>query len=84
MIRWLVPALASLWLASPLAAQDRPATDAPTAETVAVQAWGTGHPECAEWTDACVVCRRDGDASLCSTPGIACTASETICRPPKP
>ncbi len=46
------------------------------AETVAVQAWGRVHSECAEWSDGCVVCTREG----CSTPGIACTPRETSCR----
>jgi len=45
-------------------------------ERVAVQAWGKAHPACREWSDSCVVCTQDG----CSTPGIACTPTQTACR----
>lgn len=45
-------------------------------EQQAVQAWGRDNPDCAEWSDACVVCTKEA----CSTPGIACTPKETACR----
>ncbi len=41
-----------------------------------VNGWGRDNPDCAEWSDACVVCTREA----CSTPGIACTPKETACR----
>ena len=46
------------------------------AEQKSVQAWGRANPNCAEWSDACVTCTKEG----CSTPGIACTPKETACR----
>ena len=46
------------------------------AEQKSVQAWGRDNPDCAEWSDACVVCTKEA----CSTPGIACTPKETACR----
>ena len=42
----------------------------------AVQAWGRYHADCAEWSDGCVACTKEG----CSTPGIACTPQEIVCR----
>ena len=50
----------------------------PDKETVSVQAWGAVHPDCVEWTDSCIVCTKAG----CSTPGIACTPVEPMCRRP--
>ncbi len=46
------------------------------AERKSVQAWGRANPDCAEWSDACVACTKEG----CSTPGIACAPQETVCR----
>jgi hypothetical protein len=51
---------------------------APSAEAIAVQAWGAKNPTCAQWSDGCVVCTPEG----CSTPGIACTPKEIACRKP--
>jgi hypothetical protein len=39
-------------------------------------------PTCMEWTDGCVVCRRTGQESACSTPGIACTRRAIECLKP--
>ncbi|MGY2048847.1 hypothetical protein [Methylobacterium sp. JK268] len=36
-------------------------------------------PTCREWTDGCSVCIRDGDATGCTTPGIACTRGPAAC-----
>jgi hypothetical protein len=37
-------------------------------------------PGCAEWTDGCIVCQRNGGTGVaCSTPGIACTRSTLRC-----
>ena len=57
-----------------------PLLSGPEAETIAVQAFGVAHPDCAEWSDACVVCRRADPAPACSTPGIACLPEPTVCR----
>lgn len=42
-------------------------------------AFGDGHPDCAEWTDRCIVCMRDADGPACSLPGIACVPAEPTC-----
>ncbi|GJE71531.1 hypothetical protein [Methylorubrum podarium] len=34
---------------------------------------------CAEWGDGCKVCRRDGEETACSLPGIACTPGPMTC-----
>ena len=52
-----------------------PAADAPTLAGFAV-----GNPDCAEWTNACQVCKRDAaGAPQCSTPGIACAPGPLVC-----
>jgi hypothetical protein len=43
------------------------------AEEPGIQAYGDLHPSCLEWSDGCMVCRRDeGPAPACSTPGLSC------------
>jgi hypothetical protein len=42
-------------------------------------AFGDDHPDCAEWTDRCIVCMRDADGPACSLPGIACVPAEANC-----
>lgn len=74
-------ALCLIACASLASAQDSPAQQQ---EETTVQAWGGAHPECGEWSDACVVCKREGDKAACSTPGIACTPQPTACRAPLP
>ncbi|MCP1535150.1 hypothetical protein [Methylorubrum extorquens] len=34
---------------------------------------------CAEWGDGCKVCRRIGEETACSLPGIACTPGPMTC-----
>ncbi|MBB2962664.1 hypothetical protein [Methylobacterium sp. R2-1] len=34
---------------------------------------------CAEWGDGCKVCRRIGEETACSLPGIACTPGPVTC-----
>jgi hypothetical protein len=64
-------------LSAPAFADDAPAPESARAqEQVSAQAWGARNPDCAEWSDACIVCTKAG----CSTPGIACTPAETVCR----
>jgi hypothetical protein len=57
---------------------------------VSMQAYGAHNPDCLEWTDSCVVCRRldapqkdaaghDATDIACSTPGIACQANTINC-----
>ena len=73
-----VPVLARADDAAPPVAPPPP-IDLPAeiqAEQKSVQAWGRDNPDCAEWSDACVVCTK----AACSTPGIACTPKETACR----
>jgi hypothetical protein len=42
----------------------------------------TPGPNCAEWTNGCVICRRTSEGLACSTPGIACTPSAPRCLRP--
>jgi hypothetical protein len=63
--------------------QSPPPLDTPAA-TEAVIAFGVSHPDCQEWSDGCVICKRGADVVACSTPGIACLPSEPVCKaPPK-
>jgi len=50
--------------------------DAPKpADPRPMQKFGADHPGCLGWTDGCTICT----PKTCSTPGIACTPSETVC-----
>jgi hypothetical protein len=44
---------------------------------------GHGSPaadaSCAEWSDGCTVCRRHGEETACSLPGIACVPKTQLC-----
>lgn len=44
-----------------------------------IQGFLDAHPDCAEFTDQCSFCRRDGDALICSTPTIACIKKAYVC-----
>jgi len=47
-----------------------------------VQTLGKDDPECAEWSDGCIVCRKSADGAIaCSTPGAACVPREPSCAP---
>ncbi len=47
---------------------------------IPMEAYGTAHPECLEWTDSCRSCRRDDQNIIaCATPGIACLPQEIVC-----
>ncbi|HMN74275.1 MAG TPA: hypothetical protein PKA55_20625 [Rhodoblastus sp.] len=82
----LAPAAVSAEDAAPApsasANADTPTVPAPAppadaqAEQKSVQAWGRDNPDCAEWSDACVACTKEG----CSTPGIACVSQDIVCR----
>jgi hypothetical protein len=54
------------------------------AATEAVLAFGVSHPDCQEWSDGCVICKRGADVVACSTPGIACLPTEPVCKAPPP
>jgi hypothetical protein len=41
-------------------------------------------PGCAEWTDRCVTCRRDGSKTICSNIGIACQPQAVECLRSEP
>ena len=50
----------------------------------AAQGWARKNPNCLEWGDACFICKRgDNGAAKCSTPGIACTSGEIVCKAEK-
>jgi len=53
------------------------------AEPKPPQTYGADAPNCLEWTDGCVICRKleDNDAA-CSTAGFACVAREIACLKP--
>ena len=36
-------------------------------------------PACREWTDGCVVCRREASGRVCSNPGMACLRGPACC-----
>lgn len=44
-----------------------------------MQGFLDAHPDCAEFTDQCSFCRRDGNAVICSTPTIACIKKDYVC-----
>lgn len=70
-------------LSLPAAADESAPAEAPAAPPPEVAiAFGAGHPECQEWTDGCMVCKRVGETVACSTPGIACLPVQTICSSP--
>ncbi|WP_442755991.1 hypothetical protein ACNHKD_04965 [Methylocystis sp. JAN1] len=48
-----------------------------------VPAFGDDHPDCAQWTDGCIVCVRGADGPDCSMAGIACLPAEPACLNPK-
>ena len=37
------------------------------------------NPACTNFTDNCVICRREGDRLNCSTPAIACVTAAPFC-----
>lgn len=46
-----------------------------------VAAFGLDNPECLEWSDSCVLCKRLDDGSpACTTPGTACVPDEPACK----
>ncbi|WP_424360087.1 hypothetical protein [Methylocystis parvus] len=48
-----------------------------------VPAFGDDHPDCAQWTDGCIVCARGDDGPDCSMAGVACLPAEPACLTPK-
>lgn len=88
-----IPVALALAVASAAAGQPAPLPpvppplDAPAAPDTppgaTVQSYGEGRADCAEWSDGCVVCRRDARETACSTPGVACTPTGAACRRPK-
>jgi hypothetical protein len=48
---------------------------------IPMEAFGTAHPECVEWSDACRTCAKDAENRVsCSTPGIACLPRDISCE----
>jgi hypothetical protein len=81
-LRFIFPLLAIL--GTGIAHADEPRArpvPAPAAGPATIFSFGKENPDCAEWTDACMVCTRSATgAPQCSTPGIACTPGVPICR----
>jgi hypothetical protein len=73
-------AMLALLLAGP-ACTETPAT--PPQAQKPVPAFGDDHPECAQWTDGCIVRVRGADGPDCSMAGIACLPAEPACIKPK-
>jgi hypothetical protein len=73
----IVLALVAVVVGTIVLAAVLPAAPAPRAPSAA--SYGDQNPTCIEWTDACVVCRRDGHGIACSTPGIACVRGPVRC-----
>jgi hypothetical protein len=66
--------------ASVASAVDATAPPAASAEDVSLQGFASSAPRCAEWSDGCSICLREGDAAHCSTPGLACQPGPIVCR----
>ena len=65
-------------------APEAPATEpAPLPPPPAVRDFAATHPQCAEITDACIVCKVEGETINCSTPAIACIKGDLVCRKEK-
>jgi hypothetical protein len=68
------------------AAQPAPAQPRPEPSETAPDdafAFGRANPDCREWTNTCQACVRDDKgAAQCSTPGIACQPSPSVCLVP--
>lgn len=42
------------------------------------------NPNCIEWSDACIICKRgEGDKAACSTAAIACVSGDMVCKAEK-
>ena len=62
-----------------LPAISAPPGAAPT-PPVSVLGWGDANASCAEWTNGCIICKRDeAGSAACSTPGIACQPKAISC-----
>jgi hypothetical protein len=79
LMRAFAMAFAVFALSLPAAADESAPAETPPEVAIA---FGAGHPECQEWTDGCMVCKRVADKLACSTPGIACLPVATICSSP--
>ena len=61
------------------AAEPTPATERP------VQDFSEAEPQCREWADGCIVCRKSADGdTACSTPGAACVPKRPACAERSP
>jgi hypothetical protein len=53
----------------------------PAVPPAPVAAYGGQNPDCLEWTNSCVICRRtESQETACSTPGIACQPGGIVCK----
>jgi hypothetical protein len=57
-----------------------PPASHPAAPTPATVSDPAQDQSCSEWGDGCKVCRRIGEDTACSLPGIACTPGPVTCR----
>ncbi len=74
----LRPILLALLLAfGPALADETPTPN----EQATMHSFAENHPDCVEWSDGCVICKRAMSVN-CSTPGIACLPREIACKAP--
>jgi len=76
----IVPAVALADIAPRLPTPPVPAPAPSPPPPRPVQVFGEDNPKCAEWTDGCIVCKRQDDRSVaCSMVGVACLPAEPAC-----
>lgn len=76
----IAPAAAFADIAPPRPTPPAPAPPPAPAKPRPVQVFGEGNPNCAEWTDGCIVCKRQDDRTVaCSMVGVACLPAEPAC-----
>jgi len=76
-IRILLFAFVASVTASALADSDSPPAKA--GPSPALFDFVRQNPACTNFTDNCVICRREGDRLNCSTPAIACVTAAPVC-----
>lgn len=79
-------ALGASLLAATVAAPTGPgmALRALDTEPAAAVSYAAKNPNCVEWTDTCIICKRgDGGKAACSTAAIACVSGDMVCKAEK-
>jgi hypothetical protein len=66
-------------MTAPAGADDGGTAPAPAGPPPALFDFVRRNPVCTNFTDNCVICRREGDRLNCSTPAIACVTAAPVC-----